>query len=60
MNSLSKEQLADTMTTIRGFKQLIREKGSKQETIQYLMQETGLPKEECETAFDFYDGIQLP
>ena len=60
MESLTMEQLEQTINTILDFKQLIKEKGSKEKTINYLMQETNLSKEECETAFDFYDGVKLP
>jgi len=60
MENLTVEQLERTINTIRDFKQLIKEKGSKEETVNYLMQETNLSKEECETAFDFYDSIKLP
>ena len=60
MENLTKEQLEKTIRTIRDFKQLIKDKGSKEETVKYLMQETNLSKEECETAFDFYDGVNLP
>ena len=60
MEILTKEQFEETIKTIQDFKQLIKEKGSKEETVNYLMQETQLSKEECETAFDFYDGIRLP
>ena len=60
MENLTKEQLEKTINTIRDFKQLIKDKGSKEETVKYLMQETNLSKEECETAFDFYDGVNLP
>jgi len=60
MENITKEQLEKTINTIRDFKQLIKEKGSKGETVNYLMQETKLSKEECETAFDFYNGVKLP
>ena len=60
MENLTKEQMEKTINTIRDFKKLIQEKGSKERTVHYLMQETGLAKEECETAFDFYDGVKLP
>ena len=60
MENLTVEQLEQTINNIRDFKQLIKEKGSKEETVNYLMQETKLSKEECETAFDFYDGVKLP
>ena len=60
MEELTKQQFEETVKRIKEFKQLIQEKGSKEETVNYLMQETQLSKEECETAFDFYDGVILP
>jgi len=60
MENITKEQLKKTINTIQDFKQLIKEKGSKGETVNYLMQETKLSKEECEMAFDFYNGVKLP
>jgi hypothetical protein len=60
MDNISKEKLAQTMATVHDFKQLSAEKGSKEATVNYLLQETGLTKDECETAYDFYNGIQLP
>jgi hypothetical protein len=29
-------------------------------TVNFLIQETGLTKDECEAAYDFYNGIKLP
>lgn len=60
MEQPTKTQLEKTTETIKSFKQMISEKGTKKEVISYLMSETGLTKEECESAYDFYDNIQLP
>lgn len=60
MSRLSKEQLEKTIETIKSFKQMIGEKGTKEAAISYLMSETGLTENECELAFDFYNDIQLP
>ena len=60
MNNISNEQLTDIIKTIYNFKQLIREKGSEEEKVQYLMYETGLPRDECEIAFNFYNSVNLP
>lgn len=60
MEKLTKEQLEKTLETVREFKQLIVEKGSKDETIAYLVQETELSEAECEKAFYFYNNIGLP
>ena len=60
VETLTKQQLEHTIKMIQDFKQLIKEKGSKDETVHYLMQETQLSKEECEKAFDFYNGVTLP
>ena len=60
MENLTKKQIEKTIETIRDFKELIKNKGSKTETVNFLMQETNLSKEECEAAVDFYDGVKLP
>ena len=60
MGVITKEELVDAIQRIRDIKQLIDEQRSKEETVQYLMQETGLPREECEGAYDFYSNLQLP
>ena len=59
MEKLTREQLEETRKIIQDFKQLIKEIGSKEETVNYLMQETKLSKKECETAFDFYEGVKF-
>ena len=59
MEKLTKQQLENTIKAIQDFKHLIKEKGTKEETVKYLIRETQLTKEECEIAFDFYNGIQL-
>lgn len=56
---LTQEQLQNTIETIKQMKALIAQKGSKEAVVAYFMEETGLPKEECETAFQFYDNIKL-
>lgn len=60
MEQLTKKQLEKTIETIKSFKQIISEKGTKEAVVIYLMSETGLTEDECETAFDFYNNIQLP
>lgn len=60
MEKLTKEQIERTVKSIHDFKELIAEKGSKSEVTAYLMRETGLSKDECEQAFDFYKNIELP
>jgi hypothetical protein len=48
MGNLTKEQWKQWFEGIAQIKQLISEKGSKAETVDYLVQETGLSKEfEC-------------
>lgn len=60
MKNLSKEQLERTIETIKSFKEMIAEIGSKEAVVNHLINETGLAKEECELAFDFYNNIRLP
>ena len=60
MEHQMEDQMAKTVAIIQDIKQLIKEKGSKEGAIRFLMQETGLSQKECETAVDFYDGIKLP
>ena len=60
MENPTSRQIEETIKMIQDFKQLIKEKGSKEEMVSFLMQETQLSKEECESAYDFYDGVQLP
>ena len=57
MKNLTKQQLEDSIKGMLDFKQLIKEKGTKEETVKYLIQETQLSKEDCEMAFDFYNGL---
>ncbi len=53
----NKQQLEQTILTIKSFKEMMNEKGSKEAVINHLMSETGLTKEECESAYDVYNGI---
>jgi len=59
MESLSEEQLKKTIDTIKTFKKMIAEIGSKEAVVSHLVNETGLTKEECEAAFDIYNNIRL-
>jgi putative transcriptional regulator len=58
--NVTKERLQGAINSIHQFKQMIAEQGSKEKTVDYLVKETGLSKEECESAFEFYNNIQLP
>ncbi len=60
MGSLSKEELEKMIETIKSFKKMITEMGSKEAVVSHLINETGLTKEECEIAFDIYNNIRLP
>lgn len=60
MENLSKEQLERTLETIKSFKKMIAEIGSKEDVVSHLINKTGLSKEECELAFDFYSNIRIP
>ena len=60
MESVTKEQMEDIKKIIEDIKMLIAKKGSKEEAVRHFMQETGLPQEECEQAFEFYNNVKLP
>ncbi|WP_342755932.1 hypothetical protein [Kineothrix sedimenti] len=60
MENLSKEKLERTIETIKSFKKMIVEIGSKEAVVSHLVNETGLSEEECEIAFDIYNNIKLP
>lgn len=53
------DKVKETIKRFKETKELLLEFPTKEEAVNYLVNETGISKEECSTAYDFIMKMQL-
>lgn len=52
LSNISADEIVNSINKFKSVKSILKKFNSKKDAVDYLMQETNLPKKECEEAYD--------